>query len=286
MTRLAPDASYDVSTDADSVAPTSERSRTRTRGLRTIARIVVGGAAAMMLALGLLAATDAPSAEAKSSYITTKYEKPRYGQTNTAVRNLQLRLADVGLLKDKYVTSYFGDITRGAVKDFRASVGMKRGKGKVTKKVWKKLVAKSGKVKAPSSGGSSSGNSASGIDKRCKVSGRVMCIDKTQRKLRYMVDGKVKKTIDARFGCAASPTREGLWHVFRKVRHDVSYQYHSPMPLSMYFSGGEAVHYSSDFAARGYAGCSHGCVNIRDKKTLTYIYNRIHIGDRVVVYWS
>ena len=58
------------------------------------------------------------------------------------------------------------------------------------------------------------------------------------------------------------------------------------MPFSMFFSGGQAVHYSSDFAARGYAGCSHGCVNIRSKKTLAWIYAKIRVGDRVVVYRS
>ncbi|SDS42224.1 L,D-transpeptidase family protein [Microlunatus soli] len=288
MTRLAPDTSQDdVSIDADGVTVAHDSTRARTRSpLRTAGRILVGGMVAIMMALGLLAATDAPAAQAKSTYITTKYQAPRYGQTNTAVRNLQLRLADVDMLKSKYVTSYFGDITQGAVKDFRASVGLKRGKGKVTKKMWKKLVKKSGKVKASGGSKGSSGNSASGIDKRCKVSGRVLCIDKTQRKVRYMVSGKVIKTMDARFGCSNSPTREGNWKIFRKVRHDVSYQYNSPMPFSMYFSGGEAVHYSSDFAARGYNGCSHGCVNIRDKKTLKYVYNRIRVGDRAVVYWS
>ena len=32
------------------------------------------------------------------------------------------------------------------------------------------------------------------------------------------------------------------------------------MPFAMFFSGGQAVHYSPDFAAVGYAGASHGCV--------------------------
>ena len=58
------------------------------------------------------------------------------------------------------------------------------------------------------------------------------------------------------------------------------------MPFSMFFSGGQAVHYSSDFAARGYAGCSHGCVNIRKKSTIRWVFARIHVGDRVVVYRS
>ena len=250
------------------------------------ARFGLAGLVAITLALGLLVAGNAPSAEAKTKYLTTKFHHPKYGQTNKTVKNLQLRLADVGMMKKKYATSYFGTITRGAVKDFRHSVGLKRGKGKVTKKVWKKLVKKSGKVKASGGGGGGSHASKGVIAKRCKTNGRVMCIDKTTSKLRYLKKGKVIKTMDARFGCSNSPTRNGTWTVFRKVRHDWSRAYGSAMPLSMYFSGGEAVHYSSDFAARGYAGCSHGCVNIRDRKKLRYVYNHIKLGDRVVVYWS
>ena len=40
--------------------------------------------------------------------------------------------------------------------------------------------------------------------------------------------------------------------------------YDSSMPFAMFFDGGQAVHYSADFAADGYYGASHGCVNIRD----------------------
>ncbi|HEY9394911.1 MAG TPA: L,D-transpeptidase [Nocardioides sp.] len=54
----------------------------------------------------------------------------------------------------------------------------------------------------------------------------------------------------------------------------------------MFFNGGQAVHYSSDFAARGYNGCSHGCVNVRNKSSIAWVFDQIRIGDRVVVYWS
>ena len=62
--------------------------------------------------------------------------------------------------------------------------------------------------------------------------------------------------------------------------------YHSPMPYAMFFSGGQAVHYSADFAARGYAGASHGCVNVRDEaKLVGALRRRCRNGDKVVVYW-
>ena len=114
----------------------------------------------------------------------------------------------------------------------------------------------------------------------------MLCIDKTRDKLYYVKNGKIIKTMDARFGCASTRTREGTFRVFRKRRYTISTLYHTPMPYSMFFSGGQAVHYSADFARRGYAGCSHGCVNIRAKAKLRYVFNRIRLGDRVVVYRS
>ena len=46
------------------------------------------------------------------------------------------------------------------------------------------------------------------------------------------------------------------------------------------------MHYSSDFAARGYAGASHGCVNVRDYDGLARLFDQVQVGDAVVVYWS
>jgi hypothetical protein len=124
------------------------------------------------------------------------------------------------------------------------------------------------------------------IDRRCKIKGRVLCIDKGLDKLYYMRNGKIIRSMDARFGCASTRTRMGTFRVFRKRHYTVSDLYFTPMPYSMFFSGGQAVHYSSDFKRRGYAGCSHGCVNIRDKKKLHWVFHQIRIGDRVVVYRS
>jgi len=122
-----------------------------------------------------------------------------------------------------------------------------------------------------------------GIDKRC-LTGRVLCISKDDRKLRWMVDGKIVTTLDARFGASSTPTRNGSFTVFRKSRDHVSSIYGSSMPFAMFFSGGQAVHYSADFAARGYAGASHGCVNIRDYAAIKSLFDKVKLGDKVVVY--
>jgi lipoprotein-anchoring transpeptidase ErfK/SrfK len=123
------------------------------------------------------------------------------------------------------------------------------------------------------------------IDRRC-MKGRVFCANKTTRKVTLMLNGKPLKTTSARFGCRSTPTREGVFKVYRKSRHHVSRQYRSPMPWAMFFSGGQAIHYSSDFAARGYNGCSHGCLNVRSKSAISYMYARAPIGTKVIVYRS
>ncbi len=125
------------------------------------------------------------------------------------------------------------------------------------------------------------------LDARCRT-GRVLCIDKTSRTLRWVIDGKVQLTLDARFGSTINdtPTREGLFHVYLMDADHVSKLYGSSMPYSMFFSGGQAVHYSSDFATVGYYGASHGCVNIRDYEGIKWLFSQVHVGDAVVVYWS
>ena len=105
--------------------------------------------------------------------------------------------------------------------------------------------------------------SASGLDSRC-LTGRALCISKRTNSLVWVVDGKPQLRMDVRFGSAELPTREGSFSVGWKSRNHVSTIYHTPMPYAMFFSGGQAVHYSPDFAARGYNGASHGCVNVRN----------------------
>lgn len=122
------------------------------------------------------------------------------------------------------------------------------------------------------------------VDERC-MTGRVICISKTTRTLTWVVDGKAQYQFAVRFGSEAEPTREGTFALYRKKIDVVSNIYHTPMPYSMFFSGGQAVHYSSNFAQLGYNGASHGCVNVRDRAGLVRLYGESRIGDKVVVHW-
>ena len=105
------------------------------------------------------------------------------------------------------------------------------------------------------------------LDPRC-LTGRALCIDKTSSTCAGWWTARCRRTLAVRFGASYSPTREGLFHVDWKSRDHVSKLYDSAMPYAMFFCGGQAVHYSSDFAARGYYGASHGCVNVRDLRRM------------------
>ncbi len=123
------------------------------------------------------------------------------------------------------------------------------------------------------------------LDPRC-TTGRALCIDKAANTLRWVVGGEVVATYDVRFGSDELPTREGQFAVFSKSRDHVSSLYDTSMPFAMFFSGGQAVHYSPDFAAHGYSGASHGCVNVRDYNGMAWLFDEVAIGDKVIVYWS
>lgn len=119
----------------------------------------------------------------------------------------------------------------------------------------------------------------------CK-SGRIVCIDKSTRTIRFLVNGKTRVKLSARFGASRTPTRDGMFRIYWKDADHVSSLYGSAMPYSMFFSGGQAIHFSSDFARRGYNGASHGCVNTRNYRATRTLFNRTRTGDRVYLYWG
>ena len=104
--------------------------------------------------------------------------------------------------------------------------------------------------------------------------------------LRWVVGGRVLAAYDVRFGSEELPTREGAFSVYRKSRDHVSNLFGTSMPFAMFFSGGQAVHYSPDFAAHGYDGASHGCVNVRDYDGVAALFDQVRVGDKVIVYRS
>ncbi|MDN5761893.1 MAG: L,D-transpeptidase family protein [Microlunatus sp.] len=249
---------------------------------KRVIRILIAIVMSTALFGAITVTTGTSPSAAAATYVSKKYTAPKKGQSNRGVTALQRRLIKAKVLGSSNATGYYGTLTQAAVKRFQRKHGLKA-TGKVNRSTWQKLVAKTGTIKITSS---SSSKGSKKLDRRCKFSGRALCIDKTRDKLYYVKNSRIIKTFDARFGCARTRTREGRFRVNWKSRHHVSTIYHTPMPYAMFFSGGQAVHYSSDFARRGYNGCSHGCVNIRNKSRLRWVFDRVHVGDRVIVYRS
>ncbi|WP_240979372.1 L,D-transpeptidase family protein [Streptomyces sp. HNM0574] len=202
------------------------------------------------------------------------------GAEGRDVRELQARLQQLKLFALN-PTGYYGKVTAASVRLFQEKRGEKR-TGTVTARLRTALEARTheptrAELYPPTL------RPLDDPDPRCRT-GRALCISKTSRTLAWMVDGKVREAMDVRFGSAYTPTREGRFKVDFKSRHHHSTLYDTPMPYAMFFSRGQAVHYSADFKATGYSGASHGCVNVRDKKALAAVFAQVKKGDKVIVY--
>ncbi len=122
-----------------------------------------------------------------------------------------------------------------------------------------------------------------GIPAGC-LKGLVICISQDDDTLRLIDHGVTKIEMAVRFGAQRTPTRLGTFRIEWKDENHVSKMFASAMPYSLFFDGGQAIHYSSDFAARGYKGASHGCVNTRDLDATKQLFESVKIGTRVIVY--
>jgi hypothetical protein len=207
------------------------------------------------------------------------------GDDGPQVRALQARLRQLAWYAGD-VTDHYGPKTKAAVKGFQDKRGLKA-TGTVDRRTMRRLKALTHRPTTAELKNQVTpmGNVPGPLDQRC-LTGRALCIDKSSRTLRWVVDGHVRRIVDVRFGASYTPTREGLFHVYWKDADHVSKLFGSAMPFAMFFSSGQAVHYSSDFAARGYSGASHGCVNVRDHAGVKWLFEHVQVGDKVVIYWS
>ncbi|SDK37543.1 L,D-transpeptidase catalytic domain [Nocardioides sp. YR527] len=230
--------------------------------------------------------TPSPSARPKPEPKPSPTSGPRLfgkGDSGDDVRDLQARLKQIGWF-NAGVTGFYGNVTTEAVSGFQAKRGIAV-TGFVDQTTLDRLHAMTREPTEAELTDAPPPVPAGKLDPRC-LTGRVMCIDKSTSVLRWVVGGTVQTSVEVRFGSQELPTREGRFSVFAKSRDHVSSIYKTPMPFAMFFSGGQAVHYSPDFAANGYNGASHGCVNVRDYAAITSLYDQVNIGDGVVIYWS
>ncbi len=229
----------------------------------------------------IVALTEEPTSEALHNVYTPGRALLERGDRGMWVRQVQARLKQLRWYDARVTGRYAGSTVR-AVRGFQA-----RRRIPVTGQVDRRTLTRLTEMTRRPTRAELFNIVPAGpaLDPRC-TTGRAMCVDKSSRSLRWVVDGVVLRTVEVRFGSDELPTREGAFAVFRKSRDHVSSLYDTPMPFAMFFSGGQAVHYSPDFAAHGYDGASHGCVNVRDRAAVAWLYDRVRIGDKVIVYRS
>ncbi len=193
----------------------------------------------------------------------------RKGARGIAVTDTQTRLVNVGIK-----TTVNGDYTSNTVKSVKhfQEKFFLRQTGKVNKTTYVKLRSLT--------------RNGSAVPAICKRSKRAVCVDLTQKVLRYYAKGDLVKSIDVRAGRPGGRTRTGNWRIFSKQVYLISTEYNTPMPYSMFFSGGQAVHYSMFFRADGYNGASHGCLGIRSMSDARWLFKNTPMGTLMKVYKS
>jgi peptidoglycan hydrolase-like protein with peptidoglycan-binding domain len=203
------------------------------------------------------------------------------GSQGDRVRGLQARLRQIGWYSGN-VTGFYGSVTATAVRGFQARRAIPA-TGAVDQRTLERLVAMTHQPTANELRNVTPTTSSGRLDPRC-MTGRALCISKRTNSLVWVINGRPQLRTDVRFGSYQTPTREGSFAVGWKSSNHFSTIYHTSMPYAMFFSGGQAVHYSSDFAARGYSGASHGCVNVRNLSAIAWLFNQVRVGDKVILY--
>ena len=229
----------------------------------------------------LVALTRTPTRAERHNILVAGPALLKSGSKGLAVRGLQARLKQIGWYSGA-VTGSYGPVTTSGVRGFQAKRGIPV-TGAVDQRTLDRL---RGMTRTPTKAelyNKVPKASASGLDPRC-LTGRAMCISKRTNSLVWVVDGQARLRMDVRFGSDRTPTREGSFRVGWKSRHHFSSLYDTAMPYAMFFSGGQAVHYSPDFAARGYNGASHGCVNVRNLGGIQALFAQSRVGDKVIVH--
>ena len=270
--------------DLHSEVVTSQFDRETSDGVSTLQRRrgwVADGVVDERTWLKIVALTEEPTTEALHNVYQPGRPLLEVGDAGLRVRELQARLAQLRWFSGP-VTGTYARSTRVAVAGFQGKRRIP-----VTGVVDRRTLARLTTITRQPTRAELFNLVPTGarLDARC-ATGRVLCVDKTSRSLRWVVEGVVLRTVEVRFGSDELPTREGAFAIFRKSRDHVSSLYDTSMPFAMFFSGGQAVHYSPDFAANGYSGASHGCVNVRDLSGIEWLFDHVRVGDRVIVYRS
>lgn len=269
-------AEYDVRDRFD--APTRDAVRKFQRSLGLAATGVVDQTTWDALRLRSHDPTEAELANTDIGPWFTAPNQPGY------VKELQHRLRQLRL----YQGALDGELnaaTRAAIVAWRARGGLPASEV-MDERSWQRLIRRTHNPRyADLFDAPPSSTLAQELDPRC-TTGKVVCISKQQRRMSYVVDGQVRFTREARFAMPGWDSPEGEFRVWYRNSDTVSriFGERFPMPYAFFYQGNVAVHFSQDFADRGYEGGSHGCSQLRDYQVAKWLYEQVKVGDKVVVY--
>ena len=230
----------------------------------------------------LLARTRAPTeAELNNTDIGPWFAAP--GEPGYMME-LQHRLRQVGHYQGA-VDGTFNTATRRAIEAWRTRMGLPVSEV-MDERTWAPLIRRTRTPRyAQLFDAPPASTLVQQLDPRC-AQGKVVCVSKNQRKMSYVVDGKVHFTREARFSMPGWDSPEGEFRIWYMNSDTISkiFGERTPMPYAIFYDGNVAIHYSQDFADKGYEGGSHGCSQLRDYQVAKWLYEQLKVGDRVVVY--
>ena len=230
----------------------------------------------------LLARTRVPTeAELNNTDVGSWFAAPE--QTGYMME-LQHRLRQVGLYQGT-VDGAFNNPTKQAIGAWRARIGLPVSEV-MDERTWTPLISRTRTPRyAQLFDAPPASTLVQELDPRC-ATGKVVCVSKNQKKMSYVVDGKAHFTREARFSMPGWDSPEGDFRIWYMNSDTVSkiFGERTPMPYAIFYDGNVAIHYSQDFADKGYEGGSHGCSQLRDYQVAKWLYEQLKVGDRVVVY--
>lgn len=228
-----------------------------------------------------LAPISTVSAATRNNCSGTSLPVLRQGDKGSCVLLAQQLLASKGALTAT-PNGNFGPATKAATIQLQSQAGITQD-GIIGRNTWRAL-GSSGQT------ASNAATSVSSLPAKCQTNAKTICIVKGNRSeaILYAVQNKsIVMTLKVRTGDARGSnyaTTEGAYSVGRRYVTYTSKAYDTPMPYSLFFNGGQAIHYSDTFRQQGYGnGSSHGCVNISNKSDAKRLYEWSPLYTRVIV---
>jgi lipoprotein-anchoring transpeptidase ErfK/SrfK len=111
----------------------------------------------------------------------------------------------------------------------------------------------------------------------CAVTAKA-CMDLSNHQA-WLTDGAgnvIYGPVAARGGTPSAPTPVGTFHVLSKNKHFYSTEFHAPMPYSVFFYPGDALHADNTSVA------SNGCIHLNWSSAQRF-YNFLNLGDQVQI---